>query len=314
MGKNILGSKRLQSLLKIVFPIAFFSIILFEGRKELASIKLKDVTVLLKSLPPYILILFVVGGILTASVSFIHDLIISNELTVRLPKFKIFQISFIANTLNNLTGGFSSAGVRVLLYAKEGVKPKVATYYNVLILTSFSTGLSVLSVLVLFNLKSLHTIFDQYEFSLIAMIIVFFFIPVFFLINRIDWIKKKLLGVDYNKSIAYPLLNKLLLSSIIEWTMTSLFFTLISLYFSPNAKIIDIFCVFIISSVVGVLSLMPGAIGAFDVTLLLGMSSINIDSHKAVASLMIFRLFYYVAPLILALFIATPQLLKKSTK
>lgn len=36
--------------------------------------------------------------------------------------------------------------------------------------------------------------------------------------------------------------------------------------------------------------LAPGVIGAFDITLLLGMSVIHIDSHKIVASLMIFWL------------------------
>ena len=121
--------------------------------------------------------------------AFIHDLIISKEIDVKLSKFKVFQISFVANTVNNLTGGFSSAGVRVMLYSKEGVIPKIATYYNILILTSFSTGLSVLAVIILFNLKSIYPIFEQYEFSLVAMITVFFFIHIFYLINRIEWLR-----------------------------------------------------------------------------------------------------------------------------
>ncbi len=314
MRKNLLNLKSLKSIVKILFPMAFMVFILIEGRKELASIKPKDVEILLKSLPPYILILFVIGGILTASTSFLHDFIISKEFSVRMTNLKVFQISFISNTLNNLMGGFSSAGMRVMLYAKEGVKPKIATYYNVLLITSFSAGLSPLAVIILFNLKDMQPLFKQYEFSFVSMILVVFFIPVYFSINRINWIKKILLGIEHSKSIAYGLMSKLLLSSMMEWTMVSLFFVLISLYFSPSAKLIDLLSVFIISSVVGVLSLVPGAIGTFDVTLLLGMSIINVDSHKAVASLMIFRLFYYIVPLILALFIAIPQIFKKNIK
>lgn len=268
---HLFSSKYMKSILKTIFAIVFIGIIFYKGRKELASIKIDDVIMVLKSLPPYILILFIVGGI-------------------------------------------SSAGVRVILYGKEGIETKEATYYNILIVTSFSTGLSALTLIVLFNLNSIHPIFEQYEFALIATIIIIFYVPLFFMINKFKWMKKKLLGENASKFISYNLLKKLFMSSIFEWTTSALFFCLISLYFSSNAKFIDIFSIFIISSVIGVVSLIPGAIGAFDVTLLLGMSSINIDSNKAVASLMIFRLFYYVLPLIIALVISIPQFLKKDAK
>ena len=310
-NSNFISAKQIKSILKIIFPFIFFAIILFEGRKELSSIKINDVKIALKSMPPFILVLFTVGGIITASTSFIHDRIISKEFSIRLSKLKTFKISYIANTLNNVMGGISSAGVRVFLYGKEGIKPKEAAYYNIMIITSFSTGISVLTLFILFNIKNIRPIFEQYEFSLIATIIVLFFIPTYYLINKMKWIRNKLIGEDHRKFASTKVLTKLLLSSVIEWTITSLFFTFMTLYFSPKGGFINIFSVFVISSSVGIVSLMPGAIGAFDVTLLLGMSVINIDSHKAVASLMMFRLFYYILPLIIALFLAIPGFLKQ---
>ena len=311
MRIELLKSERIKSVLKMLFPIVMVTIILIEGRKELSSIKLDEVIFLLKSLPSWRMVTFIAGGVLASSTAFIHDLIISKEFGKKLPRIKVFQISFISNALNNLIGGFSSAGVRVMLYKKEGINPKVATYYNVLILTSFSTGLSILAIVIPFNLKSLSPIFKQYEFSLVAVIAVLTFIPVFLLINRIDWIREKLLGINRSKFVSYALLRKLLLSSSLEWMMTALFFTLVSLYLSPSGSFIDLFSVFIIASIVGVLSLSPGAVGAFDVTLLLGMSVINIDSHKAVASLILFRLFYTLVPVIIAFFIGIPLIFQK---
>ena len=44
------------------------------------------------------------------------------------------------------------------------------------------------------------------------------------------------------------------------------------------------------------------------------MSTLQIDTVKAVASLMIFRVFYYLFPLIIALIIALPQIFKKRVK
>lgn len=311
---RLFSTKHIKSILKTIFAVAFIAAILYEGRKELATIKIDDVKLILKSLPSYVLVLFIVGGILAASISFIHDLIISKELSVKLSRFKIFKIGFVSNTLNNALGGLSSAGVRIFLYSKEGIDSKEATYYNILIVTSFSTGLSALTVLILLNLDSIRTILERYEFALIAIYIIIFYVPLFFMINKFRWMKEKLLGVNSGKFISYSLLRKLFISSMFEWTITALFFCSIALYFSPNASFIDLFSVFIISSVIGVVSLIPGAIGAFDVTLLLGMSTLQIDTVKAVASLMIFRFFYYVVPLIIALIIAMPQFFKKRIK
>ena len=308
---NLFNPKHIKSILKTLFIIIFIGIIFYEGKKELASIKIEDVKTILMSLPVYTLILFVVGGMLVASASFIHDFIISKELSIKLSKIKIFKIGFISNTLNNALGGLSSAGIRVLFYGREGLDPKEAAYYNILIVTSFSSGLSALTFLVLFNLDSIHPIFERYEFALIATIIILFYMPLFFMINRFKWIKKKLLGENASKIISINLLKKLFLSSLFEWTLTALFFCIISLYFSRNANFIDLFSVFIISSVIGVVSLVPGAIGAFDITLLLGMSAIQIDMNKAVVSLMIFRLFYYIVPLIIASLISIPLFLEK---
>ncbi len=308
------NKKHIKSILKMLFAVAFIAAILYEGRKELATIKIADVKIILKSLPPYILVLFIVGGILTASVSFIHDLIISKELSVKLSRFKIFKIGFLSNTLNNALGGLSSAGVRIFLYGKEGIDSKESTFYNILIVTSFSTGLSALTLLILLDLDSIRPILEKYEFALIAIYIIIFYVPLYFMINKFRWLKKKLLGVNSGKVIPSSLLRKLFISSIFEWTIAALFFCFIALYFSPNASFKDIFSVFIISSVIGVVSLVPGAIGAFDVTLLLGMSTLQIDTVKAVASLMIFRVFYYLFPLIIALIIALPQIFKKRVK
>lgn len=305
------GSKHLKLILQTLFAIIFISIIIYEGKKELASIKIEDVKVIIKSLPSSKVILFTISGILFASTSLIHDQIISTRLSVKLPKNKIFRIGFISNTLNNALGGLSSAGVREMLYIKEGIKPKEATYYNIMIVTSFSTGLSALTLISLLNLNIIRPIFEQYEFALIATFIIIFYLPLFFLINQFKWIKRKLLGANSKKNISYDLLIKLFLSSLFEWTATAVFFCIIALNFSSNVKFIDVFSIFIISSVIGVVSLIPGAIGAFDITLLLGMASINIDSHEAVASLMMFRLFYYIVPLILASFITIPQLFNK---
>lgn len=312
--RRLLHSKYTKLLLQTVFAIFFIGVIVYEGRTELAAIKIKDVKTVLKSLPYSKVVIFSIGGILFSCISIIRDQIIAKRLSIKLSKMKIFRIGFISNTLNNALGGFTSAGIRTILYIKEGIKPKEATYYNILIVTSFSTGLSILTLISLLNLNSIRPIFEQYEFALIATIIIIFYLSLFFLINQFKWLKRKLLGENSDKFVSYELLLKLFLSSLLEWTTTAIFFCIIALNFSPEANFIDVFSVFIISSVIGVVSLIPGALGAFDITLLLGMSSININSHQAVASLMIFRLLYYVVPLLFASLISLSLFLNTSQR
>lgn len=309
--RGLLHSKHMKTILQTVFAVFFIGVIIYEGRAELAAIKMEDVKTVLKSLPYYKVGLFTISGILFSCTSIIHDQIIAKRLSIKLSQMKIFRIGFISNTLNNALGGLSSAGTRTLLYIKEGIKPKEATYYNILIVSAFSTGLSILTLLSLLNLNSIRPIFAQYEFALLATIIIIFYAPLFFLINQFKWLKRKLLGEDSDKFVSYDLLFQLFLSSLLEWMTTAIFFCIIALNFSADASFIDVFSVFIIASVIGVVSLIPGALGAFDITLLLGMASINIDSHQAVASLLIFRLFYYVVPLLVALFLSLPLFLNK---
>ncbi len=311
---HLFRSKHIISILKILFAVVFIVFIFYEGRKELASIKANDIESILKSLPSYILIIFTLGGMLAVCTSFIHDLIISKELSIKIAKNKILRIGLIASTLNNISGGLFSASTRGILYGKEGINAKESTYYNILIVTSFSTGLSALTLIVLLNFNTIRPIFERYTFALAAVLIILFYSPLFFMINKVKWLKKKLLGDNADRTISDNLLKKLFLSSVFEWTAAAMFFSLIALYFSSNVNFIDLFSVFIIASVIGVVSLIPGAIGAFDITIILGMSLIKVEPHNAVVTLIIFRLFYYIVPLIIALLISTPLFLKRRVK
>lgn len=304
--------KTTKSIIKSIFILFVIGMILYEGKAELSSINIADVMAVLKSLPAYIMIFFMLGGFLMICISSIHDFIISTEMDNSLSKFKVFKISLIANTLNNMLGGISGAGIRVMIYNKVGINIKEAIYYNIILVASASTGLSALTLLTLLNFKNIHIILQQYEFILVAVIAISLYIPLFFLINKFTWFKKKLLGKYSDRYVNDGLLKKLFAASVLEWTVTAVFFSLISLYFSPGAKFVNIFSVFIIASVIGVISLMPGAIGTFDMTLLLGLSLVDIDSNQAIATLMMFRLFYYILPFIIAIAISIPEFFKKT--
>lgn len=314
-AKNTLHKKvpaKVKSLLKILFSIAFMALILYEGRKELATIKLSDLKALLLSLSPWVILLFVAGSFLGLSASTLHDFAAARELSVKLPKRKVYKISFIANTLNNILGGFSSAGARIVLYKKEGISAKEALYYDIIIISSATTGLSVFALLSLLDYGHLRAFIGKYEYIPVAIGLIVFSLPVYFLINKVKWVKEKVFHEDGKEVTSTTLLFRFFGVSIFEWGATSLYFSLLAHYFSPHARFLDIFFVFIIASAIGVVSLMPGAIGTFDVSLLLGLSMVGVKPQEAAAALMFFRLLYHILPLFVALTLSTAILFKKN--
>ena len=60
----------------------------------------------------------------------------------------------------------------------------------------------------------------------------------------------------------------------------------------------DGFCLsmFVIATLIGMLTMVPGGMGTFDVLMILGLSQLGIDRSQAVVWLLYYRLFYYVTP------------------
>src|SRR5699024_6497032 len=58
----------------------------------------------------------------------------------------------------------------------------------------------------------------------------------------------------------------------------------------------EIFALYIIASVFGVISMVPGGLGSFDVFIILGMESLGIGNADVIVWLLFFRIFYYIVP------------------
>lgn len=54
---------------------------------------------------------------------------------------------------------------------------------------------------------------------------------------------------------------------------------------------------FMIATLIGMLTMVPGGMGTFDVLMILGMSQLSVRQDVAVVWLLYYRLFYYVLPL-----------------
>lgn len=73
-------------------------------------------------------------------------------------------------------------------------------------------------------------------------------------------------------------------------------FIYIGLVLGVKFNILEIFALYIIASVFGVISMVPGGLGSFDVFIILGMESIGIGNADVIVWLLFFRIFYYIVP------------------
>ncbi|MCS5464396.1 lysylphosphatidylglycerol synthase domain-containing protein [Enterococcus lactis] len=58
---------------------------------------------------------------------------------------------------------------------------------------------------------------------------------------------------------------------------------------------------FIAASVIGIVSMIPGEIGSFDVMMIIGLSAIGVPRETVVVWILLYRLFYYIIPFLIGI-------------
>ncbi|BAO08302.1 MULTISPECIES: bifunctional lysylphosphatidylglycerol flippase/synthetase MprF [Enterococcus] len=203
---------------------------------------------------------------------------------------KDFLLSaWITNTINNLAGfgGIVGASLRASFYGKHTNRKMVlATVSKVALF--LLTGLSIWSLVTFINVFFLQTdsVFRSYWIWLFGGS---FLAPLIFLFA---YLKRKTLFVEF-----YPKgLLGLLLASFGQWTGALVVFLLIGRLMAVDISVWSLYPMFIIATLIGMLTMVPGGVGTFDVLMILGMSQLGVRQDVALVWLLYYRLFYYVLP------------------
>ena len=92
----------------------------------------------------------------------------------------------------------------------------------------------------------------------------------------------------------------LVTSSTCEWLFVALFFLLVGWCLDVRHSLISVLSLYVVAQVLGVLSMIPGALGSFDLLMMLELSLLGVSQTTSVIWLLLFRIFYYIVPLIIA--------------
>lgn len=287
-----------DNILKVLISITALIIIYLEGRKALGNFNVGIILFHLHRVLRKSSWMFFLGGIISIITTTFYDYVVIKYLKYDVPLKKIFKISWISNTFNNFIGfaGLTGSSLRTVFYEKENISSEETIHINTIINPVTLVGLSILTWLGIFNVINIKSILNVHKVLWIAIIGLQIYLIIYFLLFKVPWLKREFLSEDLTLKEPKILRIGLVFVSIIEWTIAGTFLWFISIMFTGNITYFEALGVFAVAGAAGIISLLPGGIGAFDLVCARGLQLMGTTSNKAIAILIVYRIFYYAVP------------------
>ena len=289
-------------IFKVLFTVFMVGFIIISGAKEFKSIDFVKTVTLIRGFPIMYIFIFIVLGILAVSTISGYDFIIAKYLNLDIKSTTLLNITFVANTINNISGlgGLAGASIRAAIFKKSVNNKDDIIHYNLLLVPATGIGLSIMTIMSIFKYQYISPLIKEYKLLLIAIIIFSLYLILYLFLDKIFNLLSKdpTKIVEDNRTI---LRLKLLGVSLIEWMAAFALFGIVVRQFNQNINLDIIFIVFTLGSIAGILSLLPGGVGSFDLVVILGFQYYGISHEHILAVLILYRIFYYIVPLLIGM-------------
>ncbi|WP_411346425.1 bifunctional lysylphosphatidylglycerol flippase/synthetase MprF [Paenibacillus sp. WLX1005] len=299
-------------IIKILIPIIILVIIIIQGRKEIEHINLGRVLFELHRMPVSAIIQISLASFIAVSAMSTYDYLLRKHFKLDVEWKAAFRYAWIANTFNNMIGfaGLTGVGLRAILYKKSGVPIKTMGSAILFLSPIILVGLSLLGWLTIIGIFPVEPMFDAHPWLRFAVWGVSLYLPFFLLMQRSSlfakWFHKEGEG-----KLPWSIVIASVGASFLEWACAAVLFWLILYHDLDHLPFATAIGIYVVAAIAGIISMAPGGIGAFDLTALLGLQTIGVDSTRAITALVLFRMFYFLIPwligLVLAAFEITPS-------
>jgi phosphatidylglycerol lysyltransferase len=284
--------KERTSYFKTIFIFSVIIVILRELLSISKTISFSQLGIIFQDIPFWKIMLMLFIGLIAVLPMIGYDVILNNILQQKPKKLFLFESSWMINTINNIAGfgGLISIGLRSEFYGKEKDGKKVVQALSKILLFLMS-GLSIYSFIAFLLIIFGHTneYIQQYWIWLIGGGLYF---PIVLLVSLL---RKD----EYIGDIDRPTRVGLIFTSFLEWTGVLSSFLLIGLLMGVKIDPLQVVPLFIAASVIGIVSMIPGELGSFDLLMIIGLSAIGISREVVVAWILLYRLFYYIIPFLI---------------
>ena len=274
----------LKNIVQIVLGLLIFYLIFSYFKKEIISLDFKKIHYLTLQIGNVRFLFILLLGLLGISILCLYDYFVLKaiNLTKNMSSLRIFKISFMTNTLNMVLGfgGFIGAGL------KNG---KTLVTAIGMILISMLSGISLLSIFVVLNVFPGQALYEGNEIFYYSLLLMSLFLPLYLFFN----LRKPRIRTDRYLSV------KLTIISFLEWVFAAIIILVILYFYTGDVvadKELQVMGVIIVASIVGLLTMIPGGLGTFDTLVLIGLKNLGINPEIIGATIIIYRLAYYVVP------------------
>lgn len=290
-----------KRLFKTIFLLAVTVIVFTEILSIGKTISLQQLSAIFADIPVYKVLLMALVGLLAVLPMTGYDFTLNQMMGLQHKKGYILETSWLVNTINNLVGfgGLVSIGLRSEFYSKgKSAKEVLGPLSKILLFLEAGLSLfGLLSLGMVISGKSSPFVSQYWPWLLGGSL----YFPLVYLFTMLK--KKGILG---GLSPRYRL--QLTVVSFLEWLGVVVSFSLIGWLMGIQVSLWDLVPLLIASSIIGIVSMIPGALGSFDVMMILGLTNLGISRPQIVVWLLLYRLFYYVIPFLIGGILFSKQL------
>jgi phosphatidylglycerol lysyltransferase len=224
-----------------------------------------------------------------------YDFMLMNILGIKARKKEIVEKALIVNTYSNFFGfgGLIGGMLRTYFYGKlEQDKRRLVGGITAVSLF-YMTGMSMLALLVAIGFLN-HPIFVQEKWSYFAVLGVSLYLPIFMGIHLFRNRRDKQSFITFRPGI------KLFFISLLEWiaVFCGIWFLAWILDISVSAG--QLFPVYVVAACAGIISMIPGGLGSFDLVFIWGMQYLKVEEEKVLVLLLLYRIGYYFLPFLVS--------------
>lgn len=288
--------ERIFTIAKFGFPLFILIASIIEMKKFAAGVNVELLRQEMNHLQFGVLLLIFLLTFIAIFPMFFYDIMLAKILKFHIPKKELLESSFIANSMSNLIGfgGIIGAMLRTYFYHdyEHDKRKLVGAIASVSLF--YLTGISLYSWIVT-TLYRHFQMFAAERWLYFAVIAVGLYLPLFILVHILKNRREEHILINFKVG------TMLVFVSLMEWTAIFCVIWILSSLLGISVGFHSLFPLFIVASCAGIISMIPGGLGSFDLVFIWGMQDLHVESEKVLVLLLFYRLGYYLLPFFISL-------------
>lgn len=291
---------KIKKIAKIAIPFIVIMYVIYHAKTELQSISVREAIRTIHELSSTELTFLVILGLVSVFVMAFYDVAMVKGLELAVPLKKCLRIGFISNSLNIVLGfgGLAGATVRHAVFRSYTKDTKKLLFGITWATTATLMGLSILAFFILIQLIPDNNMIQSKPWMLPLLIGMALLMPIYF---ATSFVREKKNPASRTFKNPIKTVSALTIVSLLEWLCAASILFLLLEMFHIDTSYSVVLGIFVIASILGVISFVPGGFGSFDLTFLIGMSSYGYHEETILSVLLVYRIVYFFIPFLLSL-------------